>query len=112
MANPPKKKGTGAETELVNLLNARYGTPEVPEPAERMPNGWPYDVRLYGADGHKLEVLAGRADRKDWLVTLRLNDFLDLYDATRYPPDLHIESKRFARISWHTIFESKFGRGG
>jgi hypothetical protein len=110
MANPSKQKGTGGETELVNLLNARYGNGEAPAPAERMPNGWTYDVRMWGADGGvPLELLAGRADRKGWFVTLPLNDFLDLYDMAQYPPDLHFESKRYAHISWHGIWEKKFG---
>lgn len=118
MTNPPKKKGTAGETELRSLIVAfivaayRYidaGTAE--RAVERMPASAGYDLRVLGADGHRVEVLATRPDRGQWLVTLRLQDFLDLWNAGQYPPDLHIEVKRYARMIWHTIFTGKFGDG-
>lgn len=118
MANPSKKKGTAAETELVRLL-AERGLHFVRTPASA-----PYD--LTNAVPHRLElepleVLATRPDRGEWLVTLRLDDFAPLLRSTSFergrtvggttePWETHIEVKRYSRFSLHTIFTEKFGR--
>jgi len=112
----PKDKGTGGERQLKRrivdfLVNTGGADRTLAENVvESMPAGWSYDVRVQMPGGPVVEVLAGRADREDWLVTLRLDDFLELWYAGQYPPALNIESKRLARISWHAIFEKKFGR--
>ena len=109
MANPPKKKGTGGETELLRLLEAR-GLAFV-----RTPPTTPYD--LTNADPNVLELspleaLATRPDRGEWLVTIRLDDFAELLlrSAEHFAWETHIEVKRYARFALHTIWNSKFGR--
>lgn len=115
MANPPKKKGTGGETELMRLLNTRTNPRTFVRTAPTMsfdlcsPGGWPAPV----------EVLATRPDKGQWLVTLRLEDFAsllniaDLFDPrpeSRY--EIHVEVKRYKRFSLHSIYEGKFGKRG
>lgn len=114
MANPPKKKGTAAETELRKEL-MMHGLTFVRTPASS-----PYDLTNQLPDRLELdplEVLATRPDRGQWLVTMRLDQFAELLHATdegpnAYPEprETHIEVKRYARFSLHTIFEKKFGR--
>jgi hypothetical protein len=113
MANPPKKKGTGGETELLRLLADEGYLPFV-----RTPPTTTYDLtnaRPNRLELEPLEVLATRPDRGEWLVTMRLPDFVRLLHMTdEYGSDVwetHIEVKRYARFSLHTIFNSKFGRG-
>lgn len=108
MANPPKKKGTGYETEVVNAaLEAGFE-------AERRPAGHPYDVLIHGdPDGASVwprrvvEGLAMRPDRGGTLVSVRLEDFLFLLAQVGLPA--HLECKRFARSAHHSIFAKKFG---
>lgn len=111
MANPPRKKGTGGETELIALLDANGLT------MRRTPASSPYDLLREGL-GDPLEALATRPDRGRWLVTLRAEDFAQLVvqrDANalangRPARPVHVEVKRYARFSLHSIFEGKFGR--
>lgn len=116
MANPPKKKGTGFEAELekalVEFIVSTGAADQLlaEDAVHRQPAGAPYDILVYGADGHVVEALATRPDRGQTLVTLRLQDFLEMWYAGMYPPDLHIEAKRYSRFSLHSIFEKKFGR--
>lgn len=111
MANPSKKKGTGAETELVNIFA------EQDIPLKRTWPGMPYDMYRLDAEtnnGGAVDLLATRPDRGQWLVTMRLDDFFDLLRQAEFvtvPIPLHIESKRYARFALHTIFEKKFGKG-
>jgi hypothetical protein len=106
MANPPRKKGTAAETELKRRIEAVLGS----DTCTRMPAGTTFDLRVYGAAGDPpIEVLATRPDRGQWLVTLRLDDLLQLYWDAPYVNDMHVEVKRYRRFSLHTIFEGKFG---
>lgn len=106
-----KQKGTGGETELMRLVNAS-GVMEL----RRMPASAMYDLGPVnpGETKHRdLPILATRPDRGRWLVTLDLNDFLDLlfnmYHGW-YVPNVMVEVKRYKRFSLHSIFEKKFGR--
>lgn len=107
-----KQKGTGGETELRKLLEER-GLHFVRTPASSdydLTNARPDVLEL-----EPLEVLATRPDRGEWLMTMRLNDFVDLLTAAAAAPwspgvwETHIEVKRYARFALHTIFEKKFG---
>jgi hypothetical protein len=111
MANPPRKKGTSGETELLRLLDANGLT------MRRTPAASTYDLLREGdAAPPPIEALATRPDRGRWLVTLRAEDFAQLVAAvdddrraSNLPLDeVHVEVKRFARFSLHTIFEGKF----
>lgn len=112
MSNPSKQKGTGGETELLRLLADR-GLTFVRTPASSphdLTNALPGRLEL-----QPLEVLATRPDRGGWLVTLRLDDFATLLrghagDWDGAPWETHVEVKRYARFSLHSIFEGKFGR--
>jgi len=114
MSNPSKAKGTGGETELLRLLDDE-GLKFVRMPASAdydLTNATPNRLEL-----EPLEVLATRPDRGQWLVTMRAKDFAALLGFTEdmsYPVpgpwETHIEVKRYARFSLHTIFENKFGR--
>ena len=114
MANPPRKKGTTEETAIVNEWNG-YGFEYGNHPARRMPAGSRYDIHVDGLDGpHTVDVLMTRADRGERLVTMRFSDFMPLYSMATADwdtaPELHIESKRYARFALHSIFFNKFGR--
>jgi hypothetical protein len=107
MSNPSKQKGTGEETAIVNRINEFDGRSR----ARRAPNGAHYDVHVDTAGDacyEFIDVLSTRADRGERLVTLRFEDFLDIWAYSAL--GLHIESKRYARFALHTIFFSKFGR--
>ncbi len=112
MANPPKKKGTAAETELRDILDLQglgfVRTP--PTTTYDLTNAVPERLEL-----EPLEVLATRPDRGEWLVTMRVKDFaylLKLTGGITTTWETHIEVKRYKRFSLHTIFEKKFGKGG
>jgi len=103
VANPPKKKGTGAETELKSLLEARFG-----RPFRRTPPGASWDLET--ADGRgsadpPIMVLATRPDRGRWLFTMPLEDWADDPSSA----EIRVESKRYKRFAHHTIYEEKFG---
>lgn len=108
-----KQKGTGGETELRKLLED-YGLLFVRTPASSdydLTNARPDRMEL-----EPLEVLATRPDRGEWLMTMRLEDFAMLLEATAANPwspgviETHIEVKRYARFALHTIWNKKFGR--
>ncbi len=110
MANPSKQKGTGGETELVAAFRAAGLT------ANRTPPTTNYDVRVgkAGPDGG-LDALATRPDYGQWLVTVRLADFIDLvkvaegfYGIDELP--VNVEVKRYARFALHAIWQKKFGK--
>ena len=105
MSNPPRKKGTAGETELVGKLA------EEKLIVFRQPAGNVYDLGRGGLDP-AIEVLATRPDRGQWLVTLRLADFAELVKALDRSGKrkLHIEVKRYAKVAIHTIYEGKFPR--
>lgn len=106
MSSPSKQKGTAEETAIVNDWNSYLS-----HGARRMPAGARYDVHVDGHTAAPIDVLSTRADRGERLVTLRFHDFMRLHALCVAPaPELHIESKRYARFSLHTIFESKFGK--
>lgn len=111
MVNAPRKKGTGGETELVNLLNACFKHAKF----QRTPASATYDIEK---SGHydtildaPLNVLAIRPDRGRWLMMMDLPDWVRVM--TAYPDlfeiPLHIEVKRFQRSAVHSIYEHKFG---
>lgn len=103
MSNPPKKKGTSAETEL----KARFEAAGFVDAARTSP-GLPFDVNVPGRLPRQVGALATRPDRGRWLVTITLDDFLDLLRYRGY--GARVESKRYARFALHSIFEKKFGR--
>lgn len=120
MANPPKQKGTGGETELKKLMECYWLG------LERMPASAAYDLQSIPTEftpemsrvQRPTEVLATRPDRGQWLITMTLPEFMELLGdgvdngagvKTRVPA-LHVEVKRYKRFSLHTIFEGKFGR--
>lgn len=108
MANPPKQKGTGGETELRQRLE------EMGVIVHRTSAGSTYDLdRGNKPDGHK--VLATRPDRGRWLVTITAEDWASLvntadqfYDIADLP--IHIEVKRYKRFALHSLYEEKFSR--
>lgn len=107
MANPPRQKGTGGETELLRIL-AGYGLTFARTAASS-----PYDLTNARPDVLEvdpLEVLATRPDRGQWLVTMRVSHFADLLSYLRQGSwETHIEVKRYKRFSLHSTFEKKFG---
>ena len=107
MSNPSKAKGTGGESELVNLLNDYF-----PRGGWRRTSpGMAYDIVKPGDTHEPLEVLATRPDRGRWLMTMRLDQFealLGAYEFERGTP-VHIEVKRYRKFAMHAIYEAKFG---
>ncbi len=103
MANPPRKKGTGYETEIVREAEG-FGLT-----AERQPSGARYDIGIRGGTGRTIDGLATRPDHGQSLVTIKLSDFLHLLAS--HGDGAHIECKRYKSFAHHTIFESKFGKG-
>jgi Holliday junction resolvase len=103
MANPPRKKGTAGETELVRLLDA-HGLR-----VRRTPASSTFDLIREGAlDPYPVvEALATRPDRGRWLVTLRAEEFARLLANSIV--EVHVEVKRYKRFSLHSLFERKFG---
>lgn len=109
-----RQKGTGGETELLRLLE-EHGLRFTRTPASAdydLTNATPGKIEL-----EPLEALATRPDRGQWLVTVRAEDFAHLLGLTDQganawpePWETHIEVKRYARFSLHSIFEKKFGR--
>ena len=105
MANPSKQKGTAEETAIVGTWLLKHPGVAV----YRTSPGMPYDVVVSGDDPiWQIDVLSTRPDRGTRLYTLRESDFMDLWALSQ--PEVHIESKRYARFALHTIFEGKFGR--
>lgn len=103
MANPPRQKGTGYETEVVNDGLER-GLDIVRQPASST-----FDLMVRGSTGRFIDALATRPDRGQSLVTIRLDDFFHLL--SEHGDNARIECKRYARFALHTIFDKKFGRG-
>lgn len=106
VANPPKKKGTGGENEVVAILVSAGLA------ARRTSPGMNYDVYVPGSnEDDPFEVLATRPDRGRWLATLPMDDLAELVrfynsvDLAGSHP-VHIEVKRYRRFSLHTIFEN------
>jgi hypothetical protein len=106
MANPSKSKGTGGETELLRLCEKQGLV------LYRTPAGASYDLTTRPWPGPEtfppLEALATRPDQGQWLVTVRLSDFVE--SAWPFSQEIHIEVKRHVRFALHTTFEGKFGR--
>lgn len=100
MANPPKKKGTGYETEVVSR-GKDFGLDIF-----RTSPGMPYDVEVRGNTGRIIEALTARADRGRSLVLIPLDDLFHML--AEHGDGAHIECKRYARVSLHTIYERKF----
>jgi hypothetical protein len=106
MSNPSKQKGTAGETELLRLLNLP-GLVRTPPATE-------WDLELPGT--HQLNILATRPDRGQWLMTMDLDTFMELFefyidgaDTFKRKNGLRIEVKRYARFALHAIWEKKFG---
>lgn len=105
MTTPSKKKGTGGETELVRLLNKRGLK------FRRTPASHSYDLVQEGSFATTpIEALATRPDHGEWLVTMRLDDFSFLLLGQPRLLETHVEVKRYARFSLHSIFAGKFPR--
>lgn len=103
MANPPRKKGTGGETELLGIL--REDAPTLARTAASSV----IDLQRLGPD--PINVLATRPDNGQWLMTTNLDDFRRLLSGkVVLEVGLNIEVKRYKKFSLHTIFEGKFGR--
>lgn len=102
MSNPPRKKGTGGETELLGLL--REDAPTL----ARTPASSVVDLQRLGPE--PINVLATRPDKGQWLLTVSLDDFRRmLRGTTPQNVGLNIEVKRYKAFSLHTIWTSKFG---
>lgn len=104
MTNPPKKKGTAGETELRRKLSVAGVK------VDRTPPTHKWDLERKGKS--PINILAIRPDRGDWLVTVSLEDFLDMLftmEQLVQPPGLRIEVKRYARSFIHRVFKEKFG---
>jgi hypothetical protein len=102
--NASKKKGTKGETDLLRrFLDAGFI-------ARRTAPTLPYDIDVHAhpSMARRVDVLATRPDRGRWLVTITLDEFLDLLRYRGY--GARVESKRYRHFSLHTIFERKFGR--
>ena len=108
MANPPKAKGTKAESELRCLFEDYFSFPVL----RRTSPGMAWDLESIG-DGHlrPINVLATRPDRGQWLMTISLTDFLSMFDASGFlsAAPLRIESKRYKSFAHHRIYTEKFG---
>lgn len=107
MTNPPKKKGTAAETTLRSLLEDITG-----REFRRTEPGCKWDLetaddgsrsQLY--ESEPIRVLATRPDRGEWLLTMTPDEWM--WDPNTRP--IHVEVKRYARFALHTIWERKFG---
>jgi hypothetical protein len=112
VSNPPRQKGTTEETAVVNDWNWDFVTPKYK--ARRMPASSVYDIQVEGA-APPADVLMTRADYGERLVTLRFQDFAEIWANANageldLAPELHIEVKRYKRFSLHTIFFKKFGK--
>lgn len=116
MTNRPKAKGTKGETELRILLEEQGLSFRRTAPTFEwdLDNAEPGFLELY-----PLEVLATRPDNGEWLMTMRLENFVDLLTAHReltgnlynvqHVWETHIEVKRYKKFAHHTLFEEKFG---
>lgn len=104
VSNPPRKKGTGAETELKSKLVAEGID------VRRTSAGMKYDlVRTGQPNEEPIEILATRPDNGRWLMTIDLDDFMWMVNFLSPETPLQIEVKRYKRFSLHRIFEEKFG---
>jgi len=105
MSNPPKKKGTGGETELRRNLEAALPG------LTRTPPTSTVDLWRPGRDGGRVFNLLGtRPDRGQWLITMSLDTFRELADGgVEIEDDVYIEVKRYSRFALHRIWEKKFG---
>lgn len=109
MANPPKKKGTGGETELLRMLEL-----DIPG-LVRTPAASGVDLAALGNGLQPWQFLATRPDRGQWLITMDLATMLDLWRMAKLPYNrvspVEIEVKRYRRFALHAIWEKKFGKG-
>ena len=108
MANPSKKKGTEGEVELkAELVETIPGLVRTP------PTSY-VDLAAPGETSKTLLLLATRPDWGEWLVTMDLSNFRDLfrtaYPDGRYAPNVGIEVKRHKSFALHNIWAKKFGR--
>lgn len=99
MPNPPRKKGTDGEREVLRRFRDA-GIPVFRSPASSI-------VDLYReSELPPLHILATRPDNGRWMVSLPLDELIPLLG----DESLQIEVKRYRRFSLHTIWERKFGR--
>lgn len=101
MSNPPRRKGTAGERELLELLRVRW--PRLRRTAAS--SSW--DLEQLG-DGEPVRVLAIRVDRGEWLCTVDLDSLLALAEGHE-DVNVRIEVKRFARFALHTLWRKKWG---
>lgn len=106
MSNPPRAKGTGAETELLRKLDI--------ESLVRAPASSVIDLKREGWDP-SVRALATRPNRGQWLFTIDLPTFrhyVELFDQEKDPFEhrIEIEVKRYARFAHHSLYEGKFNR--
>ena len=102
MANPPRKKGTGGETELLGLLR------DIAPTLARTPASSVIDLQRLGPE--PINVLATRPDNGQWLMTVALEDFRRMVTG-KVPLEvgLNVEVKRYRKFSLHSIWNAKFG---
>jgi len=98
-----KQKGTKGESELVEVFR------EAGFKVRRTSPGSNHDVEVKGEIGNPfIEALATRPDRGQWLVSIKLTDFVELLEIAQ--GDCDMEVKRHKRFAHHSIYEQKFGR--
>jgi hypothetical protein len=109
MSSPSKQKGTAGETSLLRAL-----VPYIPT-LHRTAASSKVDLESTGT-GSVFRLLATRPDRGQWLISMPLEEFMEVwssaYEEGRHfhlMPPVAIEAKRYARFAHHNIFESKFG---
>jgi Holliday junction resolvase len=101
-----KQKGTKGEGELVKVFRdagfeVRRTSPGVNHDIEATTKGAP-------KWSEAIQALATRPDRGQWLVSIKLTDFVELLAIAQ--GDCDMEVKRHKRFAHHTIYEQKFGR--
>jgi len=86
-----RRKGAQGERELASLLPGAHKISGMYLPGPDLDwNGYTVEVKRR-ADGFKFDyrhlqdaqILAKRADRQDWLLTMRIDTMLDLMDIAR-----------------------------
>lgn len=110
MANPPRKKGTQGEAEVLQAL--QLWLPRL----VRNPSSSISDLTSPPLDQDSsleaISVLTTRPDRGKWLATVDLDVFGWLASGVEEVVPIDIEVKRHAKFAHHSIWEEKFGRRG
>ena len=92
MPDKSRRKGANGEREAASLLGAiKISRMYQPGPDLQMPDGRWVEVKrrksgwkqLYAWLADDAQIIAMRADRKEWLVCMTLDTFLDIQEETR-----------------------------